>query len=303
VAGCVGAPRVGSPDAGGGPVVDRVDGLRAAPLRVVPPAPGECVGAVEVTVFNDGPETAHVGRLYVLQDGKASDNAGAGPQFGPDGPEFETFDAFDESYELAPGASCVLRKPMVRAHAGAPRVVAVRGQAVAFPSPDARRELTTPPVEVDPSAWPVPEPMTPAALDRALAAGSGLRVVFYDIAMPLGGMCSLDVSPDGAAHGAGLGRFAGRADFEDFCAAGALTQAQQDALRVAVRAASFAAYRPDPRWRHVADGRGVRLLVAAGPAAFAACSQWPDFHAAGLTPLCETLRAAACDLADRVAER
>ncbi len=268
----------------------RAGGLYVEPLRVVPPAAGECVGWVEVTIVNEGSAPVRVGCLDILQPDEPSGSTGRDAECGLDGPLFEMFDTNFASRTLEPGGACVVRNPFVRTRSGGPKSVRLRGQAVAFAASDVAATLTTEPVSVDLAEWPVPRTLTSEALDHALVAGHGTHIVFREHFMPRGGVIELEVRPDGSAHGVGVDSRPDGTGLMLHRAAGALTPAQQEALRAFVHAAPFSAFRVDPRSRQAMDGHVVRLLVAAGPAAFASWSQGEDFRAAGLTPLLQRLR-------------
>lgn len=272
-------------------------GVRVGPLRVIPPAPGESIGRAEVTVFNGSPVNIEVGSLEVLQDGESVDGIGNGPLLGTGGPPFATFGASDvcgPSLVLAPGDSCVLTRPMVVADPHAEATVSVQGQVILSSDTGDRTAWTSAPRDIRPGEWPRPEPMTEEALDRALAAGRGLTVVLQENSMPTGGIVVLAVEPDGRACGWGWGGLPGKTSESrsiPFRASGTLTPGDQEALHAAVRVAPFAAYVAHPEmWAGMDDGHPVRLLVTAGPAAFAASSQEKDFRDAGLRPLLEHLR-------------
>lgn len=283
----------------------RPAGLRFESLRVVPPAPGECVGRVEATVVNGTSEAVDIGSLVVRQDGR--DRRSRCFSVFPlkeGGPEFATFAPGAPIYRgrsaLEPGASRVLVAAVARLRGGAAARLSIHGEVYARPE-SARKGVTleTLPADLDPAAWPLPIMMGPEALDRALREGHELSIAVDSAALPGAGEFALEIGPGGHARGGGWGRWPGRPDGSQvFQASGTLTPAQQASLRAAVRAAPFAAFLADPGNLDVEDGRPVHLLVAAGPAVFAACSQEEDYVAAGLKPLLDHLRDLLRDLPD-----
>ena len=285
-------------------------GLRVGSLRVVPPAPGECVGRVEATVVNGTSDAIWVGRLTVLQDGHRPDGLGnryplgRRNSFGREDPLFVNFGAsatrvpFDRGQSiLEPGASCVVGVGFVRVRGGAAARISIQGQILAHRIDEETAALRTPPVDVDPAVWPLPVTMGPEALDRAMGEGHEISIVLEEAGMPGGPWVYLEIGPGGRARAGGHG---GRSRADELLArvpaSGRLTPEQQASLRAAVRSAPFSAFRVDPQW--VDDGHQVRLLVAAGSAAFAGDAQEEEFGAAGLGPLLEHLRIHLCDLPD-----
>jgi hypothetical protein len=265
-----------------------VTNVGVEPIRIVPPADGECVGTVEVTVVNDGTSPIGVGRLYVLLPDERSD---VEPPMGPPGPAIASFEPpWTGEVPLEPGASRVLTKTVVRTQAEPSAPFEASARVPVFGEGDVRGEWKSPPVRFDPAAWPVAEPLTNDAIDRAVAEGRGVRVVFYEIAEPGGGVRMLDVRTDGAVFGVAAGTF-GTPDGDPIVGAGTMDGTHLAAFVTAIRAAPLDAFRADPKWRDTKDGHRVRLLVAAGRAACVLSSMDEDFRAAGLDPLLEQLRA------------
>jgi len=281
----------------------RPTGVRIGPLRVVPPAPGECIGRIEATVVNGTSETVQIGRLKVLQDGKNLDSILDIFPLEASGPVFATFATYlsgdDGPGVLEPGASRLLSAGIVRVRGGAAARVALHGEIYGGMTDEGAVTLKTLPVDVAPDAWPLPTTMSTEALDRALREGQELSIVLDWWGMPGGGRFALRIGPGGAARGRGDEGLEGRPNPEAaFRAAGTLTPEQQKRLRAAVRAAPLGSFHPDPKYLRWNDGRRVRLLVAAGPAALVACSLEEDFEAGGLAPLLEQLRVLLRDLPD-----
>jgi hypothetical protein len=262
--------------------------LRVGPVVAVPPAAGECVGAVEVTVTNAGSQTVGLGRLGVLLPDERSD---VDPPVGPPGPALVTIEPpWAGEVPLEPGASRVLTKTVVRTLAEPSAPFDASAHVPSFDEKGARTEWTSPAVPFDPGAWPVAEPLTKDAIDRAVAEGRGVRVAFCEIGTPSMGVRMLEVRPDGTTHGVAAGRF-GTANGDPIVGAGKMSAAQLASFVAAVRAAPLDAFRADPGARNAVDGDRVRLLVAAGRSACVLSSVDEDFRAAGLEPFIAQLRA------------
>ena len=259
----------------------------------MPPAPGECVGVVEVRVVNDRPSPVELGRLALLLPGEQSD---VEPPMGPPGPAFALFEpTWTGQPRLDVGEARVLTKTVVRTLSEPSSPFAASARVPMFEADGARSEWKSPTVPFDPAAWPVAVPLTPEAIDRAVAAGRGVRVVFYEIVEPAGGVRMLDILTDGVMCALAVGRF-GAPDGGPLVGAGKMDDVKRSALIAAVRDAPLGAFRSDPKWARYADGHRVRLLVAAGPSACVLSSMDDDFRAAGLEPLLDRLRALIVEL-------
>ena len=267
--------------------------LHVTPVRAVLPAHGECVGSVEVTVVNEGSRAVNVGKLSLLM---TAERHGMEP---PDKAPGAALAMFEPPWTgeplLAPGETRVLRNTVVRTLAAPSEPFDVQASVPAFNQDNARSEWTSDSVTFDPSAWPVAEPLTAEAIDRAVAEGREVRVLLYELNGEGWGVRMLDVRGDGTAAGLAAGTF-GDSNRNAVASGGTLDPAQRAELIAAVRAAPLAAFRADPEEARTFDGHRVRLLVAAGRSACQMSGMVADFRAAGLEPLLERLRALIASL-------
>jgi hypothetical protein len=261
--------------------------VRVSLLKPLPPADGECVGMVGVLVENAGSESVALGRLSVLMPDERSDVT---PPVGPPGPAIVSIEPpWEGEIPLEPGEQRVLTKTVVRLLAEPSAPFDATAHFLAFRGDDGpRAEVRVPASPFDPAAWPVAEPLTKDAIDRAVAEGRGVRVVFYESAAPRGGVRMLDVGPDGSIHAAAAGSF-GTPDGKPLVGAAMLDDAQRAAFVALLRDQPFDAFRVTTA-PEVMDGTHVRLLVAAGRSACVLSSRLGDFRAAGLEPLLVRLR-------------
>jgi hypothetical protein len=286
-AGCAALGRsTGGPDAR---PMDRAAGVCLSAVRLVPPREGDCVGAIEVTVRNDGARAALVGGLDAVTPEEIGTRSL--PSCDPHGPWFDALDLPDAAQSLEPGATRVLVQRIVRRRCDNEQPWRVRGEVwVRTDGGEESVTLTTSLAEVDDFAWPRAERWSSQRFERELAEGRGVRVFYRDVAIPVGGESSIEIAPDGRAHGAGCDvGGAIPSGSREFAAAGVLSSSQREALLAAIRAAPLAEFRPDPLASAVMDGRVVHLVVTAGPAAFVASAQWSEFRRLGLGALCERL--------------
>jgi hypothetical protein len=145
----------------------------------------------------------------------------------------------------------------------------------------------------DPKDWPVAEPLTSESLQRAFGGGGPVRIAFYEIMLPTGGLSVFELEPDANARSLVWG------DGGPLAGAGRLDDARRAELVAAIRAAPLAAFHADPKYRGWFDGHRVRLFVSAGRSACVLSSMVDDFRAAGLEPLLEHLRSLARELPRR----
>lgn len=251
------------------PLVAEARGVRLADVRVVPPAPGECVGRVEATVEN------HTGDAMRVVGWRLIDP----PEQAPGSRAFDSFSPAVDEIGVAPGGKCVVSALVLR-RPGAQVPSSALFQVLAF-APD-RREVGAP-VGVDVRGWPTPQPLTPEALDRAIADGHPLVVRFQGADPPR--RDAFELALDGTRGSATILR--GRFQFGTI-APRELTEPQRRELGEALRRAPYARFPARVQGETTADP--VRLLVAVGPYAFVGDSEVSDFEDAGLDPLLEHLR-------------
>ena len=270
--------------------------VRLEAMHVLPPADGECVGSVEVVAVNEGRVPVSVGRLSVRLPDERSDTE---PPMGTNVRGLVSIEPVAcRPLPLAPGASCVLRKDVVRTEGDLTTTFEAGARVPVFDATDPgaslrRSEAEAPDVAFDLARWPVADPLTRESLDRALAEGRGVYVRLYDVSLPSVTMRDLEVRTDGQAQG--VASYVGDG-LDVVWTAGSLDAAQRAALVDAIRAAPLDAFRADPEWEHWFDGHRIRLVIAAGRSACVLSSMAPDFTAAGLDPLLDRLRALILEL-------
>jgi hypothetical protein len=267
--------------------------VHVTPVRAILPAHGECVGTVEVTVVNEGSRAVNVGKLSLVM---SEERPGMEAPVVDPGAALAMFEPpWTGEPLLGPGETRVLKNTVVRTMVSPSSPFLMEASVPTFNQDNARSEWTSESVRFDPSAWPVAEPLTAASIDRAVAEGREVRILFYEITAPKWGVRMLDVRGDGTASGLAAGTF-GDSQGNAVAGKGTLEAAQLAELVAAIRGAPIDAFRADPQWKNAKEGDRVRLLVAAGRSARELLGVAEDFRTAGLEPLVERLRALIASL-------
>ena len=267
--------------------------VHVTPVRAVLPPHGECVGTVEVTVVNEGSRAVNLGQLRLLM---TEDRTGMETTADEPGAALAMFEPpWTAQPLLAPGDTRVLKNTVVRTLIAPSASFWMAARVAAFNQDNARSEWTSESVRFEPSEWPVAEALSKESIDRAVAEGSGVRILYHETTGPKWGARMLDVRGDGTAAGLAAGTF-GDAQGNAVAGAGTLEAAQLTELIAALRDAPFDAFAGTPPAKNVMDGNSVRLLVAAGRSARELSGTEAEFAAAGLQPLVERLRALVASL-------